>query len=172
MDNIINLFKQKVAARVYKPSNASYRSPWFCIKKKNGSLHIAHDLQPLNVVTICNTAIPPFVDQFMESMAMQACYAMLSLFVSYNYQALNVASCNLTSFQTPLGAFRCMVLPQGVMLRSHWTSTATCDVLFVEFVGPQQPNGEMAQWGNMPQRGNMAQRGNGPKGKVWVHTRK
>src|SRR6266702_5192586 len=29
----------------------------------------------------------------------------------------------------------------------------------VEFVGPQQPNGEMAQWGNMPQRGNMAQRG-------------
>ena len=36
----------------------------------------------------------------------------------------------------------------------------------VEFVGPQQPNGEMAQWGNM------AQRGNGPKGKVWVHTRK
>ena len=36
----------------------------------------------------------------------------------------------------------------------------------VEFVGPQQPNGEMAQWGNM------AQRGNSPKGKVWVHTRK
>ena len=23
----------------------------------------------------------------------------------------------------------------------------------VEFVGPQQPNGEMAQWGNMAQRG-------------------
>ncbi len=42
----------------------------------------------------------------------------------------------------------------------------------VEFVGPQQPNGEMAQWGNMPQRGNRAQRGNSPKGKVWVHTRK
>src|SRR6266702_962447 len=37
---------------------------------------------------------------------------------------------------------------------------------FVEFVGPQQPNGEMAQWGNM------AQMGNSPKGKVWVHTRK
>ncbi len=28
----------------------------------------------------------------------------------------------------------------------------------VEFVGPQQPNGEMAQWGNMP-KGEMAQRG-------------
>src|SRR6266702_249578 len=39
-------------------------------------------------------------------------------------------------------------------------------VVSVEFMGPQQPNGEMAQWGNMPQRGN------GPKGKVWVHTRK
>ncbi len=30
--------------------------------------------------------------------------------------------------------------------------------LSVEFVGPQQPNGEMAQWGNMP-KGEMAQRG-------------
>ncbi len=25
--------------------------------------------------------------------------------------------------------------------------------VYVEFVGPQQPNGEMAQWGNMAQRG-------------------
>src|SRR6266702_727430 len=52
------------------------------------------------------------------------------------------------------------------------TVLSSVSLIYVEFVGPQQPNGEMAQWGNMPQRGNMAQRGNGPKGKVWVHTRK
>src|SRR6266702_289073 len=46
------------------------------------------------------------------------------------------------------------------------TSPATMQAINVEFMGPQQPNGEMAQWGNMPQRGN------GPKGKVRVHTRK
>jgi hypothetical protein len=52
MDEVIDLFKQKVAAGVYEPSDASYRSRWFCVKKKNGSLQIVHDLQPLNAVTI------------------------------------------------------------------------------------------------------------------------
>jgi hypothetical protein len=113
MDKVIELFKRKVAAGVYEPSDASYRSQWFCIKKKNGSLHIVHNLQPLNAVTIRNTAIPPFVDQFVESMAARSCYSMLDLFAGYNHRTLDATSHNLTSFQTPLGAFRCTVLPQG-----------------------------------------------------------
>jgi hypothetical protein len=113
IDEVIDLFKRKVAAGVYEPSDASYRSRWFCVKKKNGSLRIVHDLQPLNAVTIRNTAVPPFVDQFVESMAARACYSMLDLFVGYDHQKLDVSSRDLTSFQTPLGAFRCTVLPQG-----------------------------------------------------------
>ena len=113
MDEVIDLFKRKVAAGVYEPSDASYRSHWFCVKKKNGSLRIVHDLQPLNAVTICNAAVPPFVDQFVESMAAHACYSMLDIFVGYDHRTLDTASCDLTSFQTPLGAFRCTVLPQG-----------------------------------------------------------
>jgi len=52
LDDIIQIFKDKLAAGVYKPSDASYRSCFFCVKKKNGSLHLVHDLQPLNAVTI------------------------------------------------------------------------------------------------------------------------
>ena len=113
MDKVIDLFKRKVAAGVYEPSDASYRSRWFCVKKKNGSLRIVHDLQPLNAVTIRNAAVPPFVDQFVESMAARACYSMLDLFVGYDHRTLDTSSRDLTSFQTPLGAFRCTVLPQG-----------------------------------------------------------
>ena len=113
MDEVIDLFKWKVAAGVYEPSDASYRSRWFCVKKKNGSLRIIHDLQPLNAVTIRNAAVPPFVDQFVESMAARACYSMLDLFVGYDHRTLDTSSRDLTSFQTPLGAFRCTVLPQG-----------------------------------------------------------
>jgi len=113
MDNVIDLLKQKIAADVYEPSDTSYRSCWFCVKKKNGSLRIVHDLQPLNAVTIRNAAVPPFVDQFIESMAARACYSMLDLFVSYDHRTLAKSSCDLTSFQTPLGALRCTVLPQG-----------------------------------------------------------
>jgi len=52
MDNVIDLLKQKIAADVYEPSDTSYRSRWFCVKKKNRSLRIMHDLQPLNAVTV------------------------------------------------------------------------------------------------------------------------
>ena len=113
LDEVIDLFKKKIAAGVYKPSDSSYWSRWFCVKKKNGSLRIVHDLQPLNVVTIRNAAVPPLVDQFVEGMAARACYSMLDLFVGYDHRSLDVSSRDLTSFQTPLGAYRCTVLPQG-----------------------------------------------------------
>jgi hypothetical protein len=113
LDHVIDLFKKKIAAGVYEPSDASYRSRWFCVKKKNGSLRIVHDLQPLNAVTIRNAAVPPFVDQFVEGMAARACYSMLDLFVGYDHRALDISSRDLTTFQTPLGAYRCTVLPQG-----------------------------------------------------------
>src|SRR6266702_8561390 len=112
MDNVIDLLKQKIAADVYEPSDTSYRSRWFCVKKKNRSLRIMHDLQPLNAVTIRNAAVPPLVDQFVEGMAARACYTMLDLFVGYDHRSLDISSRDLTSFQTPLGAYRCTVLPQ------------------------------------------------------------
>ena len=100
MDEVIDLFKRKVASSIYEPSDASYRSQWFCMKK-NGTLCIVHDLQRLNVITIHNAAIPPFVNQFVESMAAQSCYTLLNLFFGYDHRMLNVSSCNLTRFQTP-----------------------------------------------------------------------
>jgi hypothetical protein len=81
LDDIIQIFRDKFAAGVYEHSDASYRSPWFCVKKKNGSLRIVHDLQPLNAVTIRNSGIPPLADQLIETMAGRSCYTMLDLFV-------------------------------------------------------------------------------------------
>ena len=111
MDDVIDIIKKKITAGVYEPSDASYHSRWFCIKKKNGSLCIVHDLQPLNAVTICNATVPAFVDQFVEGMAARACYFMLNLYVHYDHCILDVSSRDLTTFQTPLGAYRCTVLP-------------------------------------------------------------
>src|SRR6266702_8927969 len=60
LDKVIEMFKENIAAGVYEPSDASYRSRWFCVPKKNGSLRLVHDLQPLNAVTIRNAAVLPF----------------------------------------------------------------------------------------------------------------
>ena len=46
-------------------------------------------------------------------MAARACYSMLDLFVGYDHRVLDISSRDLTTFQTPLGAYWCTVLPQG-----------------------------------------------------------
>ena len=104
LDEVIQIFKDKIAAGVYEPSDASYRSPFFCVKKKSGALHLVHDLQPLNAVTVHNSGVPPLTDQIIESMGSQACYAILDLFIGYDHRTLDVASQDLTTVQSPIGA--------------------------------------------------------------------
>ena len=128
LDDVIQIFRDKFTAGVYEHSDASYRSPWFCVKKKNGSLRIVHDLQPLNAITIRNSGIPPLADQLIETMAGRSCYTMLDLFVGYDHRTLDVASRDLTTFQSPIGTVRLTSLPMG------WTNAVTIfheDVTFI-----------------------------------------
>ena len=128
LDEVIKLFKEKIDAGVYEHSDSSYRSRWFCVKKKNGSLRLVHDLQPLNAVTIRNSGVPPVPDQVIEAMAGRSCYTMLDLFVGYDHRTLDPSSRDLTTVQSPIGAKRLTSLPQG------WTAAAAIfhgDVVFI-----------------------------------------
>ena len=51
-DEVLKLIQNKIDSGVYEPSNSSYQSKWFTVAKKNGSVRIVHDLQPLNAITI------------------------------------------------------------------------------------------------------------------------
>src|SRR6266481_6395693 len=68
-DKVIEVFKHKISAGVYEPSQSSYQSRWFCVLKKSGKLRIVHDLQPLNAITIRDAGLPPIVDDFIEPFA-------------------------------------------------------------------------------------------------------
>src|ERR1700679_1584574 len=103
--------RDKFAAGVYEHFDASYRSPWFCVKKKSGSLRIVHDLQSLNAITTRNSGVPPLADQLIKTMAGRSCYTTLDLFVGYDHHTLDVASRNLTTFQSPMGTVRQTSLP-------------------------------------------------------------
>ena len=113
---------------MYEHSDTSYRSHWFCVKKKSGALHLVHDLQPLNTVTIHKSGVPPPADQVIEAMAGRACYSMLDLFVGYDHHTLNISSCDLTTIQSPIRAVRLTCLPQG------WTNAGAIfheDITFI-----------------------------------------
>ncbi|KAF9224250.1 hypothetical protein BS17DRAFT_684687, partial [Gyrodon lividus] len=84
-NGVIKIIKEKIRAGIHKPSGTAYRSHWFCIVKKDEkSLHIVHDLQPLNGVIIHNTSVLPFVEHLAESFMDYVVYGMLDLFVGYD----------------------------------------------------------------------------------------
>lgn len=110
---VIKLLQEKINAGVYEPSQASYRSKWFCVLKKNGNIRLVHDLQPLNQVTIRDAGLPPILDGFVEPFAGHQCYTVFDLFWGFDARKVAVQSRDLTSFLTPLGLLRITSLPMG-----------------------------------------------------------
>ena len=117
-EKVCRLIKIKLDMGVYEPSNSSYHSRWFCVVKKDGkSLCIIHSLELLNRVTIKHAGVTPFTDQISKHFARCACGGMLNLYVGYNKRGLAESSRDLTTFQSPLGALRLIMLPMG------WTNS-------------------------------------------------
>jgi transposase InsO family protein len=112
-DEIIRLLKEKIDHGVYEEAQSSYRSRWFCVKKKNGELRIVHDLQTLNGISIRDSGVPPILEEFVEAYAGQSVYTVLDMYWGFHARMLDVHSRDMTAFQTPLGVLRIASLPMG-----------------------------------------------------------
>ena len=118
LDKVTEIIENKWRSGVYEPSSSSYNSRWFCVYKKDRqSLRLVHSLEPLNAVTIKNAAMPPYTDVVAEDFAGRSIYTTLDLYVSFDQRQLHPNSRDMTTFNTPLGAFRLTVLPMG------WTNS-------------------------------------------------
>ena len=118
LNDVTKIIETKWRSGVYEPSSSSYNSRWFCVFKKDGkSLRLVHSLEPLNAVTIKNAALPPYTDVVAEDFAARSIYTTLDLYVSFDQRQLHPDSRDMTTFNTPLGAFRLTVLPMG------WTNS-------------------------------------------------
>jgi hypothetical protein len=99
--------QRKIDAKIFEPSNSSYRSRWFSIVKKDGtSLRLVQSLEPLNAVTIAHSGVPPITEQLVEQFAGHPCGAMLDLYIGYDERALAESSRDYMTFQSPYGALR------------------------------------------------------------------
>jgi hypothetical protein len=112
-NKVIEMLKSKIEAGVYEPSQSSYRGRWFCVLKKNGTLRIVHDLQPLNKVSIRDASQLPIIDDFVESYGAHQCYTVFDLFWGFDARIVDPRSCDMTAFYTPLGLLRLTALPMG-----------------------------------------------------------
>ena len=112
-EEIIRLLKEKIKAGVYEEAQSSYRSRWFCVKKKTGDLRIVHDLQKLNGVSIKDSGVPPILEEFVEAYAGRSIYTVLDMYWGFYARMLDKDSRDMTAFQTPLGVLRIASLPMG-----------------------------------------------------------
>ena len=110
---ITKIIKEKKEAGVYEDAQSSYRSPWFCVLKKNGELRLVHDLQRLNEVTIRDAGVPPLVEEFVEAYGGRSVYTVLDMYWGFHARTLHEDSRDMTAFQTPLGELRIASLPMG-----------------------------------------------------------
>jgi len=113
MPKVIEVLKLKMAAGVYEQSQSSYCSQWFMVLKKSSKLHIVHDLQPLNGVTIRDAGMLPIVNDFVEGFAGRQCYTVFNLFWEVDARKIHPKSRDLTTFMTPLGLLQITSLPTG-----------------------------------------------------------
>ena len=71
-------------------STASYQSCIFTVQKPHGKgLHIVHDLQPLNAVSVQNAMLPPNVQEFAEAFTGYAVYGTMDLYWGYHRRVIH-----------------------------------------------------------------------------------
>jgi len=118
LPEVTKIIEEKWRSGAYEPSSSSYNSRWFSVLKKDRqSLRLVHSLEPMNGVTIRNAANPPFTEMLAEDMAGRGIYSTLDLYVAFDQRQLHERSRDMTTFSTPIGAFRLTVLPMG------WTNS-------------------------------------------------
>jgi hypothetical protein len=112
-EKMAKMLREQMEAGKYEYSNASYRSRVFGVLKKDDSIRLVFDLQPLNAVTIRDSGLPPRVDDFAESFVGRSVYGIYDLFSGYDECILAEESRNLTTFHSVIGPLRLTSLPQG-----------------------------------------------------------
>lgn len=91
-----------------------YSGRWSRVCKKDGkSLRLVHSLEPLRAVTVKNASLPPYTDVVAGDSAGRSIHTALDLYVSFDQRQLHSNSRDMTSLNTPLGAFRLTVLSMG-----------------------------------------------------------
>lgn len=97
-----------------RPSNGTWSSPCFFIRKKEGSLRLVIDYRRLNKLTIKDTYPLPMIDTVLDSMAGATVFSTLDAASGYHQVPMDSNSIDKTGFITPLGTYEFKVMPFGL----------------------------------------------------------
>jgi len=99
---------------VIQPSKSPWSSPFFLIKKKDGSLRPVVDYHDVNAVTRTDIYPLPRLEEYLDSLADVKYFSTLDLKSGYWQIAMDPNSVEKTAFSCPEGHFQFTVMPFGL----------------------------------------------------------
>jgi Reverse transcriptase (RNA-dependent DNA polymerase) len=95
-------------------SNSLWSSPWFFIKKKDGSLRPVQDYQTVNEWTVCNVFPIPHIKQILESLHGCTLFTALDIHWGYHNIWIHPKDRWKAAFKTPFGLYQPKVMLFGL----------------------------------------------------------
>jgi Reverse transcriptase (RNA-dependent DNA polymerase) len=129
MDAAKKFLDENQAMGYIEPTNSPYSSPFFFIKKKDGSLRPVQDYREINKWTIRDVYPIPQITHILEQLQGKTLFTALDIRWGYNNIQIRPEDRHKATFQTPYGLYQPNVMYFGLM-NSPPTFQKTMDRLF------------------------------------------
>ena len=130
---VIEIIKGKIDSGIYEPSNSSYRSRWFCVKKKDGKLRFVQDYRKLNQFTVKNRYPLPLVVDIISRLQGARYFTKFDVRWGYNNIRIKQGDEWKAAFATNRGLFEPSVMFFG-LTNSPATFQALMNSIFTDLI--------------------------------------
>jgi RNase H-like domain found in reverse transcriptase/Reverse transcriptase (RNA-dependent DNA polymerase) len=129
MDAAKKFLDENQAMGYIKPTNSPYSSPFFFIKKKDGTLRPVQDYREINKWTIQDVYLIPQITHILKQLQGKTLFTTLDIRWGYNNIQIKLEDRHKVAFQTPYGLYQPNVMYFG-LTNSPPTFQKTMDRLF------------------------------------------
>jgi Reverse transcriptase (RNA-dependent DNA polymerase) len=129
MDAAKKFLDKNQAMGYIEPTNSPYSSPFFFIKKKDGSLRPVQDYHEINKWTVQDVYPIPQITHILEQLQGKTLFTTLDIHWGYNNIQIRPEDCHKAAFQTPYGLYQPNIMYFG-LTNSPPTFQKTMDRLF------------------------------------------
>jgi Reverse transcriptase (RNA-dependent DNA polymerase) len=123
--------KENISLGYIKKTDSPWSSPWFFIKKKDGSLHPVQDYWEVNKWTVRDVYPIPLIEQILEALHGKELFTALDIQWGYNNIQIKEEDQWKAAFKTPEGLFKPHVMFFG-LTNSPATFQRTMDHVFMK----------------------------------------
>jgi hypothetical protein len=133
-DHLTTELKNMLDLGIIRPSDGTWCSPCFFVKKHNGKLRLVIDYRKLNTITIKNGFALPIIDTLLDKLGNNKCFSVIDMAQGFWQVPLEENSKKYTGFVTHKGCYEFNVMPFG-LANSPSTYQYAMTKMLEEYIG-------------------------------------